>query len=332
MTAIERAELLQRAEELVENRAFGMLEELLSDVHLQDPLLRFFNALAHSHNGKDQLALRELNSLLENIKDDSNRLYLRALNLEGVMLMESGQYDAAKARFERVLSLASQRRDLRFIASASLNLGTAAAVRHEWSRSILSLQRAMAFAVSIGNRHYVAGCHHNLAMVFRDTRRLSSAASHFQSASDLYRLWGTDAERLATECEASLMVVLAGDSGLAMARVNRAVRTARWAGLRRLEGEALRIRGVVAAHRHEYQHAISDLRTARRIGREVDNPLLLAEATELLGAIMQYISSGRRGLILSDEARKRFGALNLPGGKADLWLPEDFGQSLPRAS
>jgi hypothetical protein len=324
MNAIERAELLEKAEDLLRSRDFPALEALVARTTEKDAELEFYLALALSHTGRGERALKIVEALSSRLRPYPGRLSLRALNLEGAILLERGEAVSAGEKFREVLSLGTNQDDPRFVAAASMNLGTIAVFQHQWARAIVELHRAMGVSGSIGLRHQVAGCHHNLGMVFREIGQFARSAGHFDQAKKLYAIWGTDEERLGTEIESALAAGIFGSAPLALRQIERAFTQAAHISSRRLQGEAHRVRGIIQLHLERVRLAVTDLENARQIGLEGEYRLLAAESSELLGRVAAHEGRTAEAAALTKAANEAYSSMNIMGGKADCWLPPRF--------
>jgi tetratricopeptide (TPR) repeat protein len=337
MEAIERAELLERAEGLLLERKFSELATLLErDVTartLQDVQLSFFLALAWSHTGRESAALTLAAQLLKIHRNGPrDRLLIRLLNLEGALLMESGALDAASKRFKEVLSFASVAYDPRFVAAATMNLATINAMQHRFYDAIAELNRAIAVSGSAGLRHQVAGCHHNLGMVLRDSGSFAESSRHFSQARRMYKVWGTQEEQAGTEYESALMIALSGDVRFGLRRAVDALNKIQDMKHLRLEGEALRVVGIVQYLIGEKIFARSCLEKARKIAVDCDLTLLRAESCECLHFLLQDQGLGLEASKLKDEAVELYRTIGIPPGKGVQWMTLTVSDQKQKAS
>jgi tetratricopeptide (TPR) repeat protein len=325
MGPIERNELLERAERLMSQRNFAELAKLLESntpsLGTETPQLLFFLALAWSHIGKQQNALELTHQLLEDLRRGSrDRLLLRALNLEGALLMESGALSEASERFEEVISYGSAAHDPRFIAAATMNLATLHAMRHRWESAIVELHHAIGISRSAGLRHQVGGCHHNMGMIFRELRCFAESSQHFGEARRILKIWGTRAEQIATDYESALMIALAGDFRFGLARAVNALALSQELTDRRFEGEALRVIGII-------KHLIGDriaskacLEQANRIAIELDLTPLRAETTECLAIVLECLTLVDEAKDLATQAANLYQTIGIPPGLGARWM------------
>jgi tetratricopeptide (TPR) repeat protein len=325
MQPIERAELLEKVEGLTLNRRFVGLAELLegqaASALKEDSELSFCLALAWSHTGKERAALELISHLLGVLEHGSrDRLLIRALNLEGALLMESGALSAARERFEEVLSFASFTHDSRFVAAATMNLATLDAMQQRWENAIAGLSRAIGVSYSAGIRHQVGGCHHNMGMVFREVRLFSKSYQHFSQARRILKIWGTKEERVATDYESALMVALAGDAQFGLNLAENALRSIQKLDHRRLEGEALRVIGIIRFLHGDYSGAQAYLERAKIVAENLGLMLLRAETAECLGIMFKEQGMDEAAEALDVEAVTLYNKIGVPSGRGQGWM------------
>jgi tetratricopeptide (TPR) repeat protein len=325
MEPVERAELLERAEQLMFERKFANLAKLLeSDVSalsINDPQLSFLLALAWSHTGKEPAAIKLVRQLLGVLRDRSrDGLLIRTLNLEGALLMESGAFSAAGERFQEALSNASATDDPRFVAAATMNLATLNAMQHRWENAIAELNRAIGVSCSAGLRHQVAGCHHNLGMVFREIGSFAESFQHFGHARRILKVWGTKEEQAATDYESALMVALAGDVQFGLKRAVTALGRIRSFPHRRLEGEALRVVGIIHYLDGDPNTAKICLEKAREIAFDLNLTILRAETAECLQILLISQGLNAEAKALEVEAMSLSQVNGIPLGKGVRWM------------
>jgi len=337
MDAIERSALLGNVEEKMQIRDFESIYEILEGISgidlLEEPQLAFYLALARSHTGRETAALNLIRSLLATLRRvTTSRLLLRSLNLEGALLMESGDLVGASERFDEVLSFAYDIQDVRFVAAASMNLSTLAAMRHQWDRAILDLTRSIAVSSNAGMLHQVGGCHHNLGMVFRETNQFGKSVSHFERALKLLEAWGTPEERVATEYEWAFAIARMGQLQYGLHRAVRALECTRRLENLRLEGEARRIVGTILVYNGETKEARLQLEKARLMAKDLRLPMLTAEILEVLALLAGREGKGSEAEEMRGEAVRLYASVGIPHGKIDIWFPDEASWLPVRAS
>ena len=205
-----------------------------------------------------------------------------ALNLQGVLLLESGQSQAAERAWCDLVIVATAADNPQYVARASNNLGIAAIVDMRLETAITSFQRAISAYLRLG---YAKGCaqsHQNLGIVYRELDHPQDAHTHFQLAITFAQSADCLDDIARAEQEMALLMVYARED---LMRASELARQAldRFAELKQPAGtaEALRVNGIVALARGVRDEAADALNNALFIARDLK--LRLLEAETLLG-------------------------------------------------
>ena len=209
-----------------------------------------------------------------------------ALNLHGVMLLDSGQAQAAERTWCDLVDVATEADKPQYVARASNNLGVAAIVGMRLETAISSFQRAISAYLRLGYARGCAQSHLNLGIVFRELDHPQDAHTHFQLATTFAQSDDCIDDIARTENETALLMVYAGEDLAAAADLARSALD-RFAELRQPAGtgESLRVAGVVALARGQLEEAAAALNTALTISRDLGLRLLEAETLLALAAL-----------------------------------------------
>jgi hypothetical protein len=119
----------------------------------------------------------------------------------------------------------------------------------------------------------------------------------------MFRRYGRPDDVCATEIERALLFSLRGESILANKTISRALARAHRMEDKKLEGEALRVQGLIELHEANYPGARASLRLAARIARDLGVKMLLAEAQEAL-ALIDRITGHSRSAVRRERLSK----------------------------
>ncbi|HEU4564468.1 MAG TPA: tetratricopeptide repeat protein [Gemmatimonadaceae bacterium] len=202
----------------------------------------------------------------------------RALNLLGAAHFEVGELDAAAEGFGRALELASAEGDHLLVARATNNLGAIANIRGERERAIAHYQLAIPAYQRLGSVLGLAECHHNLAITFRDARRLDEADEHELRAMEFAREAGSARLRAMAQVGRAELCLLRGDARLADAGARRAA--VEYAAIPDPVGEAdaLRLAGAARLAAGRSDDALAALDRAVALARAHASALIEAES------------------------------------------------------
>ena len=253
------------------------------DVLLQTPEQAYLLVDAARRVGgvPDPLAL--ISDVVQTARDQNDMdILCCALNLQGVLLLENGQAQAAERAWCDLVIVASAADNPQYVARASNNLGIAAIVDMRLETAITSFQRAISAYLRLG---YAKGCgqsHQNLGIVFRELDHPQDAHTHFQLAITFAQSADCVDDVARAEHEMALLMVYSHED------LSRAAELARqsldtFADLKQPAGtaESLRVNGLVALARGMRDEATDALDNALHIAR--DMKLRLLEAETLLG-------------------------------------------------
>ena len=214
-------------------------------------------------------------------QDDKTTL-CKALNLQGVLLLEQGKAKAAERAWFELVIVATSADDAQFVARASNNLGVAAILNMRLETAITNLQRAISAYVRLGYPRGCAQAHQNLGIVFREMDHVQEAHAHFRNAMTFAHSADAPDDVARAENESALLMIYAGeDRTEAEAAAHRALDT--FSQLKQPAGtaETFRVIGVIALARGHHDQAQHHFDNALTIARELK--LRLLEAETLLG-------------------------------------------------
>jgi tetratricopeptide (TPR) repeat protein len=259
------------------------LRDVPRDVILQTPELGYLLADSARRAGGVADVLPLIASVVEAAREqDDMDVLCRALNLQGVLLMDAGHRQAAERAWCDLVIVATAADNSQYVARASNNLGVAAIVDMRLETAITSFQRAISAYLRLG---YAKGCaqsHQNLGIVHRELDHPQDAHTHFQLAITFANSADCMDDVARAEQEMALLMVYAHED---LQRAEELARHAleRFAELKQPAGtaEALRVNGIVALARRSPVEAGYTLNSALHIAR--DMKLRLLEAETLLG-------------------------------------------------
>jgi tetratricopeptide (TPR) repeat protein len=206
----------------------------------------------------------------------------RSLNLQGVMLMERGQAQAAERAWCDLVIVASAADNSQYVARASNNLGVTATLNMRLETAITSFQRAISAYLRLGYARGCAQSHQNLGIVFRELDHLQEAHAHFQQAITFAQSVDCTDDVARAEHETALLMIY-GREDLRRAADLATQSLDKFAQLREPAGtaEAMRVIGVVMLAIGQTQAAEETLQNALTLARDLK--LRLLEAETLLG-------------------------------------------------
>jgi tetratricopeptide (TPR) repeat protein len=208
----------------------------------------------------------------------NNPVLCSALNLQGVILLERGQAQAAERAWCDLVIVASAADDPQFVARASNNLGVSAILDMRLETAITNFQRAISAYLRLGYARGCAQAHQNLGIVFRELDHAQEAHAHFEQAITFAHTADCPDDVARAEQETALLVVYAHED---LRRAEDLAQQAleRFALLRQPAGtaEAFRVMGVVALARRNRAEALQSFQTALAIAQERHIRLLEAE-------------------------------------------------------
>ena len=281
------ANLLEAAREHLEHRNYAEVVELLADLPreelLQIPEQGYLLADAARRVGGMEDLLGLITAVAEAARQKNETdLLCRALNLQGVMLMERGQSQAAERAWCDLVIVASAADNPQYVARASNNLGIAATLNMRLETAIASFQRAIAAYLRLGYARGCAQSHQNLGIVFRELNHLQEAHAHFQLAITFAGSVDCPDDIARAQQETALLMVYGGED-LQRAEDLAVQALDTFSQLRQPAGtaEALRVVGVVALAHGRTDEAEESLKNALMMARDLKLKLLEAEA--LLG-------------------------------------------------
>jgi tetratricopeptide (TPR) repeat protein len=296
MNAIERAELLEKAERFNRTRSYSEVRALLEGVSqsewLSEPFLAYLLAVAWRQTG-NLTGAHELAVLAERQASMATRssLYRKLRNLQGILAIDLGDLNLAEDCFSDALSAAYAAEDNMLAALAVAHLGIIADIRCDWTSALSCYQRSKAHWEREGNHLYRGLCLHNLGMTFRQLSLLDHADKSFREASWIFSNYGGPDDGSPTAIERALLFLVRGEAEIAEFLIHRALERAISSNHTMHQGEALRVKGMVELRKGNVKSAYESLKAAERIARSAQAKLLLAEVNEVLIAV--EITRGR---------------------------------------
>lgn len=249
----------------------------------------------------------------------------RATNLLGAAAFELGDLEESRSAFARAVEMASADGDHLLVARATNNLGAIANLRGERETALAHFQLAIPAYQQLGHTVGLAESCHNIAIAYRDARRLREAEEYERRALEYAQDAGSETvaamartgraelsllsgdPRLAEigaemaareyrrlndpigEADALRLVgearAVSGDLGAAMPTLNEAIRLAELHGAALVRAEALRARAAAHALREDFAAARMDALAAQQVFEQLGATEELARTGELLARL-----------------------------------------------
>jgi tetratricopeptide (TPR) repeat protein len=250
LSAEERYRLLEEASALSARWDYtGVLElvESVSDPSAEwDPELTYLHALAQYRSGEYEEAARLL-ACVEAAAErrGKDRLYCRRISLMGAIDVERGDLSIGRERFSEALFIATTRDYKAQVASATMNLGVISSICCEWDEALASFERAIVAYEQIGHLYNLAGAHHNLGIIFRETGKYAAAHGHFDTSLQLFQICKASAEIAYSLSERALLTNAEGDLELAESTARKSLAMLVTLRNPREEAEALQTLGII---------------------------------------------------------------------------------------
>lgn len=253
---------------------------------LRDPARAFQLADAARRVGGTEDLLGLIGDVVAAAREHNNHEVLcAALNLQGVILLEQGQPQAAERAWCDLVIVATTIDNSQYVARASNNLGISATVNMRLETAITSFQRAISAYLRLGYARGCAQSHQNLGIVFRELGHAQDAHTHFQLAMTFANTVDALDDVARAEQETALLMVYQRED---LERAGETAQSAleKFSQLRQPAGtaEAMRVLGVIALARGNVDEAEDTLRNALTIARDLK--LRLLEAETLLALAM----------------------------------------------
>ncbi|HEX8692660.1 MAG TPA: tetratricopeptide repeat protein [Longimicrobium sp.] len=301
------AGLLEEARTLAGGREWSTLVERLGSVSetelFAEPEVAFLLADALWRTGSPDRAvpLAERVLALAGRRGD-RRLSLRALNVLGVALFESGRMPEAEGRFAELLERASDWGDVDFAARASNGLGALAHLRGRRDEGLAYFQRAISGYTRMGNRRGLAQTHYNLGLAFRDLGFDADADAHYRRAMDFAAESDTEEVAAIAEAERALLRARSGDGRLAESMALRALE--RFERLSDPTGTAQVVRVLAAAARANGDDAGAEAHLARalELARSHPDPVTRADVQRDRGLLLRDLGRAAEAREALEEA------------------------------
>jgi len=245
-------------------------------------------AEAELHLGHAAEALALLEGVIPTLGRKANDSALRrALNLAGAAAFELGDLETAERRFSGALELASDEEDALLVARATNNLGAIANVRGRHEAALSLYQLAVPAYQRIGSALGLAQSFHNIAITYRDARRLAEAEEYERRAVEFAREAGNPRMLAMARAGRAELSLMRGDADLARAGASMAAME--YAAIPDPAGEAdaLRLLGAARAELGETEPAMQALDRALALAREHGSALVEAETRSAMARLRE---------------------------------------------
>ncbi|CAN5732612.1 hypothetical protein BH23GEM6_BH23GEM6_16260 [soil metagenome] len=296
MDAVERATLLEEVEGFNKLRAYAEVLALMRnqpvEVRKTEPLLGYYFAVALQQTGSEI----EAHQVIEQVElvaglHRGDFLHRRVRNLQGMLAIGSGDLTAAESYLAEAFEAAHESGDRVLAALAVAHQGIVADIRCDWTKALACYHRSKFYWETGGSFFYLGLCQHNLGMTFRQLQLMEQADASLCEAIRTFMRYGQPDDVCATEIERALLACIQGDLTFAKAMICRALERADRTKHRKLQGEALRVLGMVQFESGDLKGARVSLRRSVRLARSLRTKMLWAEANETMAFV--DMASGR---------------------------------------
>lgn len=222
----------------------------------------------------------------------------RACNLLGAATFELGDLTESHAAFSRALELANADGDHLLVARATNNLGAIANLRGDRDTALAHFQLAIPAYQQLGHTVGLAESCHNIAIAYRDERRLDEADEYERRAIEYARESGSERVGAMARAGRAELSLLRGDPR--MAEIGAMMAAAEY---RRLddpigEADALRLAGEARSAFGAFIQALEALDQAVALSEAHGAALIHAEA--LRARAEAHLGHGDRILATAD--------------------------------
>ena len=217
----------------------------------------------------------------------------------------------AERQLYEALELATEAGDEFLAAVIAGNLGITFDIRCQWAEALSFYNRAISTFYRIGRRRQAGHIHQNLALSYQNAGLFAEAFTHIEPALVIGRACGSEDDVLRSEIQRALLLCETGDLRLAEITAWRGYTKTTESSLWRLSSEALRILGITARARGDWEDASRYLSNALELSRSTHNLLLEAEVLEEQAVVAQAaenFSAAERLLEESTRIYERIGA------------------------
>jgi tetratricopeptide (TPR) repeat protein len=286
----------------------ALLAPMPRDALLQSPDHAYMLADAARRVGGVDDVLGLLCDLVDAARaQEQSGVLCRALNLQGIVLLEQGQAAHAERVWCDLVVVATSADDPQFVARASNNLGVAAIVNMRLETAITNFQRAISSYIRLGYARGCAQAHQNLGIIYREMDHVQEAHKHFDNAITFARTADCTDDIARAEVETALLMVYAGED-LDLAEQYGVQALEKFSALKEPGGtaDALRVIGVVALARRRLDEAQHALAEALHIAQELKLRILEAETLLGLARLARFQNDAPRCYTLQQQAENIF--------------------------
>jgi tetratricopeptide (TPR) repeat protein len=285
---------------------WSAVRSLLSGATLAgyEPELILLGAEAELRLGAPRTAAERLRGSFAVIARSGDAASLRrACNLLGAAAFELGDLTESHAAFSRALELANADGDHLLVARATNNLGAIANLRGDRNAALAHFQLAIPAYQQLGHAVGLAESCHNIAIAYRDERRLEEADEYERRAIEYARESGSRVVGAMARAGRAELSLLRGDAR--MAEIGALMAAAEY---RRLsdpigESDALRLAGEARTAFGAFKRALAALNDAVSLATAHDAALIRAEA--LRARAEAHLGHGDRIEALADARAAR---------------------------
>lgn len=301
-----------------ERGEWSAVQSLLGEKTLAgyEPELLLLGAEAELRLGAPRAAAERLRDAFAVIARSGDGASLRrACNLLGAATFELGDLTESHAAFSRALELANADGDHLLVARATNNLGAIANLRGDRGTALAHFQLAIPAYQQLGHAVGLAESCHNIAIAYRDERRLDEADEYERRAIEYARESGSRMVGAMARAGRAELSLLRGDPR--MAEIGALMAASEY---RRLadpigEADALRLAGEARSAYGAFDRALAALNDSVTLSTAHDAALIRAEA--LRARAEAHLGHGDRNMAAAD-ARAAYDAFEQLGATDEV--------------
>jgi tetratricopeptide (TPR) repeat protein len=188
MNAKDYDEIIAKAQKNIEQANFREAQSLLEETLRQADWPTESRAKVYLYLGQIGLRLGNFNAALLNLRNAQKRaiypswVSLEAIRVEGIVLSEKGEFEAALERFETALKLARKLKIEKSIAASLNNIALIYEYRGEFERALEIFDEGLAIAVDAEDKEESGKILNNMAEIFAKRGQYDLAYEHYYRA------------------------------------------------------------------------------------------------------------------------------------------------------
>jgi tetratricopeptide (TPR) repeat protein len=304
----------------------GAAGEFRAGLEMATQLWRFWDAHGHSHDGR-----MWLDRLLASAGELAPALRARALAAAGHMVLRSGEYADAVARYEESRRLYDDLGDRRGAAGVLNGLGTIALRQGEVERGAILFEQSLATFREAGDQGRIATMLDNLALAVKQQGQYDRAVALHTESLSIRRSIDDRLGITMTLNNLSEIAFLQDQHHLADEWLAESIALCRQLGAVRWLSFALGLAGRIACARGDTADAATKLHESLDLAREIMDPLNMADTLESLAMLACHEGRMERGARLLGAAGAVRDAIAIPQPVTSRMVCEPVVAAIRRA-